>query len=79
MTWGAGLLRYDASARARVINQTVHFAQQNAEATEFPDGSFDLVVSHILLHDIPGAAMRRVFAESYRLLKLGGVMVHLER
>jgi SAM-dependent methyltransferase len=74
---GASLLRY-ASARASVLNQTVHFAQQNAESTEFDDQSFDLVVSHILLHEIPGAARRRVFAESYRLLKPGGLMVHLE-
>ncbi|MBD2000994.1 class I SAM-dependent methyltransferase [Leptolyngbya sp. FACHB-541] len=74
---GSSLLRY-AIARARVLNQTVHFSQQNAENTEFPDQSFDLVVSHILLHEIPGVARKRVFAESYRLLKPGGMMVHLE-
>jgi SAM-dependent methyltransferase len=74
---GASLLRY-AIARARVLNQTVYFSQQNAESTEFADQSFDLVVSHILLHEIPGVARKRVFAESYRLLKPGGVMVHLE-
>lgn len=74
---GAELLRY-ASARARALGQSVYFAQQNAESTGFADGCFDLVVSHILLHEIPGAARKRVFAESYRLLKPGGVMVHLE-
>jgi SAM-dependent methyltransferase len=74
---GASLLRY-AIARARVLNQTVYFSQQNAESTEFTNRSFDLVVSHILLHEIPGVARKRVFAESYRLLKPGGIMVHLE-
>lgn len=74
---GASLLRY-AAARASVLGETVHFAQQNAECTEFADRSFDLVVSHILLHEMPGAARQRVFSESYRLLKPGGVMVHLE-
>jgi SAM-dependent methyltransferase len=74
---GASLLRY-AIARARILNQTVYFAQQNAERTEFTDQSFDLVVSHILLHEIPGVARQRVFAESYCLLKPGGIMVHLE-
>jgi SAM-dependent methyltransferase len=74
---GASLLRY-AIARARVLNQTVYFSQQNAEHTEFADQSFDLVVSHILLHEIPAIARKRVFAESYRLLKPGGIMVHLE-
>lgn len=79
--WGIdlspSLLRY-AIARARVLNQAVYFSQQNAESTEFADQSFDLVVSHILLHEIPGVARQRVFAESYRLLKPGGMMVHLE-
>ena len=74
---GASLLRY-AIARARVLNQAVYFSQQNAERTEFADRSFDLVVSHILLHEIPGVSRKRVFAESYRLLKPGGIVVHLE-
>jgi SAM-dependent methyltransferase len=74
---GASLLRY-AIARARVLNQTVYFSQQNAERTEFADQSFDLVVSHILLHEIPGVSRKRVFSESYRLLKPGGIMIHLE-
>ncbi|NEP19103.1 MAG: class I SAM-dependent methyltransferase [Leptolyngbya sp. SIO4C1] len=79
--WGidlsAPLLRY-AIARARLLNQTVYFSQQNAEQTDFADRSFDLVVSHILLHEIPAVARKRVFTESYRLLKPGGMMVHLE-
>ncbi len=74
---GASLLRY-AMARASVLNQVVNFSQQNAEGTEFADHAFDLVVSHILLHEIPGISRQRVFAESYRLLKPGGIMVHLE-
>ena len=74
---GASLLRY-AIARARSLNQEVYFSQQNAESTEFAERSFDLVVSHILLHEIPGVSRKRVFAESYRLLKPGGIMVHLE-
>jgi SAM-dependent methyltransferase len=79
--WGidlsASLLRY-ASARARLLNRTVHFAQQDAEETEFEDRSFDLIVSHILLHEIPGSARRRVFSECHRLLRPGGIMVHLD-
>lgn len=74
---GAGLLRY-AIARSRVLQQPVNFAQHNAEQTDFTAGSFDLVVSHILLHELPIGARKRVFAESYRLLKPGGLMVHLE-
>ncbi len=74
---GPALLRY-ASARARTFPQKVYFYQQNAEKTDFSANSFDLVVSHILLHEIPAGARKRVLAESYRLLKPGGVMIHLE-
>jgi SAM-dependent methyltransferase len=74
---GAGLLRY-AITRSRVLQQPVNFAQHNAEQTDFAANSFDLVVSHILLHELPTEARQRVFAESDRLLKPGGLMVHLE-
>lgn len=74
---GASLLRY-ATARANGLGKKVYFAQQNAEQTDFADGSFDLVVSHILMHEIPNVAKQRIFNESYRLLKTGGIMVHLD-
>ncbi|MBN3871793.1 class I SAM-dependent methyltransferase [Nostoc sp. JL33] len=74
---GAPMLRY-AHARAESFGKRVHFSQQNAEHTNFPDESFDLVVSHILLHEIPPPAVRKVMQESYRLLAPGGMMLHVE-
>lgn len=74
---GAPMLRY-AHARAEALGKRVHFSQQNAEHTNFPDGSFDLVVSHILLHEIPQPAIRNVLRESYRLLAPGGMAIHVE-
>lgn len=74
---GASLLRY-ATARANGLGQKVYFAQQNAERTDFAGQSFDLVVSHILMHEVPNVAKQRIFEESYRLLKTGGIMVHLD-
>ncbi|MCL6753034.1 methyltransferase domain-containing protein [Nostoc sp. CCCryo 231-06] len=38
---GAPMLRY-AHARAESLGKRVHFSQQNAEQTNFPDESFDL-------------------------------------
>ncbi|WP_392534384.1 class I SAM-dependent methyltransferase [Nostoc sp. C117] len=73
----APMLRY-AHARAESLGKRVHFSQQNAEHTNFPDESFDLVVSHILLHEIPPPVVRKVMQESYRLLAPGGMMLHLE-
>lgn len=74
---GAPMLRY-AHARAEELGKRVHFCQQNAENTHFLDESFDLVVSHILLHEIPVPAIKNVMRECYRLLAPGGMMVHVE-
>ncbi|MDZ8189749.1 MAG: methyltransferase domain-containing protein [Nostoc sp. ChiSLP02] len=74
---GAAMLRY-GHARAESLGKRVHFSQQNAERTNFSDESFDLVVSHILLHEIPPPAIRKVMQECYRLLAPGGMMLHVE-
>ncbi|MBP02425.1 MAG: methyltransferase type 12 [Rhodospirillaceae bacterium] len=74
---GAPVLRY-GHARANALDATVHFSQQNAERTDYEDESFDLVMSHILLHETSKKAIQEVFNESYRLLKPGGIMMHLD-
>jgi SAM-dependent methyltransferase len=74
---GAPVLRY-AHARAESLGKKVHFSQQNAEKTNFPDGYFDLIVGHILVHETSNTALRNIMAESYRLLSDGGMMVHSE-
>ena len=70
-------VRY-AHARAAAMGREVNFAQKNAEATGFEDSSFDLVVSHILLHETSGKAMPEIFKECFRLLKPGGLMIHAD-
>ncbi len=79
--WGidvaAPQVRY-AHARAAALGLDVNFAQMNAEETNFPDGHFDLVVSHILLHETSGKAMPRIFKECARLLAPGGYMIHAD-
>ena len=74
---GAGLMRY-AHARAALLDLPLHFSQQSAERTDFPDERFDLVFSSAMLHETSAQAVPRIFAECYRLLAPGGVMVHLE-
>ncbi|MSO64646.1 MAG: class I SAM-dependent methyltransferase [Alphaproteobacteria bacterium] len=73
----APMVRY-AHARATSLGKAIHFSQQNAEHTDYPDATFDLVVSHILLHETAHAALRNIFKECQRLLKPGGLMVHCE-
>lgn len=65
-------------ARAEYFGAPIHFSQQNAESTNFEDDSFDVVLSHIMLHETSHRAIRNVMAESYRVLRPGGVMLHLE-
>lgn len=73
----APVLRY-AHGRAESIGKAVHFSQQNAESTDFPDGYFDLIVSHILVHETSHVAIRNIMRESHRLLAHGGVAIHAE-
>ena len=70
-------IRY-AHARAAGLGQAVGFLQRDASATGFPDGSFDLIVSHILLHETSGKAMPAIIRECHRLLAPGGVMIHAD-
>lgn len=67
-----------AHARANAKSLDVHFAQQNAESTDYADESFDLVVSHILLHETSSKAIKNIIKECHRVLKPGGWMLHVE-
>ena len=73
----APMLRY-AHKRAESLGQAIHYSQQNAESTNFEDNSFDLIVSHILLHETSQKAIQNIISECHRLLKPGGIMVHAE-
>ena len=70
-----GMLRY-AHARAEILGSRVHFHQQDAGATAFPDGHFDLIVSHNMFHEVAAEHMPAIAAECYRLLAAGGVCIH---
>jgi SAM-dependent methyltransferase len=72
---GAPMLRY-AAARAGALGHDIHFSQQDAAHTRFPDGSFDLVASTLMLHEMPRPAILAVLRECHRLLRPGGVMAH---
>ncbi|HPF26033.1 MAG: class I SAM-dependent methyltransferase [Steroidobacteraceae bacterium] len=74
---GAPVLRY-AHARACEFGVPVHFSQQNAERTHYRTGSFDLIVSHIMLHETSKSALGNILSECHRLLTPGGLMLHLE-
>jgi len=71
---GAAMVRY-AHARAESLGARVHFHQMDATDLRFPDGHFDLVVSHNLLHEISDDTRRRMFREIARVLADGGTCI----
>ncbi len=73
----APMVRY-AHLRAVDIGSEVHFKQALAEATGYPDGYFDLVVSYILFHEVTADAARKIMAETGRILRPGGVFYPLD-
>jgi len=77
---GAPVLRY-ALARAKSLGiDNLRVIQ--ADATHLPmfaDGSFDWVQSTMFLHELSGPAMGAIFAECHRLLRPGGIMLHVEQ
>ena len=70
-------LRYGA-ARANSQGQTIHFHQRSSEDTGFEDESFDLVWSSMFLHELPQKTIEATMKEAQRLLKPGGLMLHME-
>ncbi len=61
-----------AHMRAADLGVDVNFRQCLAEATGFPDGYFDMVVSFILHHEVPNAKNTEVIREVARVLRSGG-------
>ncbi|MSR00019.1 MAG: class I SAM-dependent methyltransferase [Gammaproteobacteria bacterium] len=73
----APCLRYGA-ARARLQKRSLHFEQMNATALKFPSQSFDVVFSSMFLHEIPHKQIPKILFETHRILKPGGLMLHME-
>jgi ubiquinone/menaquinone biosynthesis C-methylase UbiE len=75
----APFLRF-AHARAKSLGvNNITFVQANAEAVPEPDASFDFVFTTMFLHETSNKAIRRVLAETHRLLVPGGLTIHLEQ
>ena len=76
----APVLRY-AAARAQSLGvHNIRFVQANGEdLSRFADASFDWVQTTMFLHELSTTALSAIFRESRRLLRAGGVVLHVEQ
>ncbi|WP_179131242.1 class I SAM-dependent methyltransferase [Candidatus Entotheonella palauensis] len=72
---GGAVLRF-GHLRAESLSVPLHLHQMDAAATSFPDGSFDLIVSNIVLHEVPADHLQALMHECRRLLAPGGLVLH---
>jgi ubiquinone/menaquinone biosynthesis C-methylase UbiE len=63
----------ELAARADRLSLAVDCVRADAAELPFPDGTFDLILGHAVLHHLPEP--RAAFAEFRRVLRPGGVLV----
>ncbi len=73
----APVLRY-GHARAEALGAAVHFKQMDAVRLDFPDESFDIVWSSMFFHEVPLKNIGPILRECHRVLRKGGLMLHME-
>ena len=74
---GAPNVRY-GHARCKAMGHLIHWHQMNGTSLTFEDNSVDIVWSAMVLHEMPMRDVAKVFAECHRVLKPGGLMIHME-
>ncbi len=72
---GAAALRF-GHLRAESMGIALHLRQGDASKAPYDDGTFDLIVSNILLHEVPSPMLESIMAECHRLLRPGGIAIH---
>lgn len=71
------LVRY-AHGAAEAAGVAIDFHELDAAETGFPDESFDFITSIIMFHETSAAQVPRILKECWRLLRPGGLVLHLD-
>ena len=75
--WGAaygyGQAMCEKNAKSEGVAARCRFQHGDANKLDFPDESFDAVVSNYVYHNVMGADKRALLRETLRVLKKGGV------
>lgn len=76
---GVPMLRY-GHARAMALGyDNVTFMQAEASQLPFEDASFDWIQTTMFLHETGGKSIYNIMREIYRILKPGGITLHIEQ
>jgi ubiquinone/menaquinone biosynthesis C-methylase UbiE len=77
---GAPVLRYGL-ARAKSLGvDNIRFVQASGEdLSRFADASFDWIQTTMFLHELSNTALANILRETRRLLRPGGVVLHVEQ
>jgi len=76
----APMLRYGLARAKSMGIENVTFVQADvADLSAFEDESFDWVQSTMFLHETSYKTMPKIFAETQRLLRPGGIVLHVEQ
>lgn len=67
-----------ANYRTGQRNAKINWVHAAAESTGLPAGSFDLVSSFLMYHELPQSASQQIFREARRLLRPGGYLAIMD-
>jgi SAM-dependent methyltransferase len=77
---GAPMLRYGLARAKSMGVENVSFVQADvSKLSQFKDESFDWIQSTMFLHETSYKSMQAIFKETQRLLKPGGIVLHVEQ
>lgn len=77
---GGPVLRYGLGRAKSLGVDNVDFVQASGEdLSRFPDQSFDWIQTTMFLHELSTTALANIFSETHRLLKPGGIVLHVEQ
>ena len=77
---GGPMLRYGLARAKSMGVENISFVQADgSNLAQFADASFDWVQTTMFLHELSLTSMKAIFRETYRVLKPGGVVLHVEQ
>lgn len=77
---GAPMLRYGlARAKSLGVNNVAFVQASGEDLSGFEDASFDWIQTTMFLHELSSSALANIFRETRRLLRPGGIVLHVEQ